>query len=71
MKVAELIARLRELPLSAEIMVLDGFNGGGVPRELKLKPVPHKISQEDIDDSADCDDFNVGDEVFIIMYGCY
>ena len=53
-----------------EIMILDGWNGGGVPRTINLGPVVRTITEADADESADCED-RVGQRVVCLGYGCY
>jgi hypothetical protein len=38
MKVGELIKELGKFLPEQEVMILDGYNGGGVPREINLGP---------------------------------
>jgi hypothetical protein len=74
LKVKELIAALSELNPEMEIMILDGFNGGGYPRHINCKPYkdsPHLISQKDVANCGDCEDIGRGHEVYTIGYGCY
>lgn len=70
MKVADLIRRLQQYPADAEVMVLDGFNGGGDPRALNLGPHPRRVTEANAENSGDCEDI-VGEEVIVIGYGCY
>lgn len=56
--------------LDTELMVLDGFNGGGFPREVNLGPAFRTITEEDAEESGDCEGL-VGTEVMVIGYGCY
>jgi hypothetical protein len=70
MTVSELISELSQYDPSLEVMILDGFNGSGTPREINLGPVTQLISEEDGQESADCE-WMVGDEVVIMGYGCY
>lgn len=70
MKVADLIRRLQQYPADAEVMVLDGFNGGGDPRTLNLGPLVRRITEEHAENSGDCEE-RVGEEVIVIGYGCY
>jgi hypothetical protein len=46
----------------AEVMILDGFNGGGDPCEITTK--------KEADGGADCDG-RAGESVLVIGYGCY
>lgn len=70
MTIAQLIARLQEYSPETEVMVLDGFNGGGVPRDLNLGPTEQVIVAEDEEAAADCEG-RVGEKVVVLGYGCY
>lgn len=70
MKVKELIERLQKQDPEKEIMILDGFNGGGEPREINLGPKGRTISEQDADQSADCEDL-IGKDVLVMGYGFY
>lgn len=70
MLASELIERLRQLPADRQVMILDGFNGGGVPREINLGPTERLITAEHAEEAADCEDI-VGSTVAIIGFGCY
>lgn len=70
MTCADLIRRLQQFPADAEVMILDGFNGGGVPRTLNHGPGLREITPEHAEDSADCED-RVGEQVVTLGYGCY
>lgn len=70
MKASDLIARLTKLDPSAEVMILDGHNGGGEPREINLGPSQRVITQANADDGADCEG-RVGETIFTLGYGCY
>lgn len=72
MKISELISYLKnqeKLLGDIEVMILDGFNGGGYPREINLIR-EHKITLEDCDESADCEGKFL-DDVVLLGYGCY
>lgn len=71
MTVQELINRLQKLDPNAPIMILDGFNGGGYPREINYGPVEDEIDQKSIDDCADCEEFEPGTMVCVMGYGFY
>ena len=71
MLVKELIARLQKLDQDKEVMILDGFNGGGYPRTINLGPSEREIEAADIAECGDCEDFQVGDTVIRMGYGCY
>ncbi len=71
MTVAEMIAKLQKLPnQDAQVMILDGSNGGGSPRELNLGPSESSIEEKDAEYTADCED-RVGEKIYVIGYGCY
>lgn len=70
MTVEELIARLSDYDPKMPVMILDGFNGGGSPRDLNLGPTPRTISTEDADETADCEG-QIGKEVVALGFGCY
>ena len=74
MKVRELIELLERLEPEKEIMILDGANGGGDPREIDLGPskgVTRVISYDMWENNADCEAFNVGTTVYVMGYGFY
>lgn len=71
MKVKELINRLEQEDPEREIMILDGFNGGGYPRTINLPPVRHIISNKEWGHCADCEDIGPGVAVVVMGYGCY
>lgn len=70
MTVAELIDRFRTIPKDSQIMILDGSNGGGVPREINTGPSFHVVEAWDADETADCENL-VGTTVVVLGYGCY
>jgi hypothetical protein len=53
-----------------DIMILDGFNGGGEPREINLGPCLRTITQQNANGGADCES-KVGKEVRVIGFGSY
>jgi hypothetical protein len=69
MTARDLAARLMETP-DLDVMILDGFNGGGVPRTINLGPSSHIISAVEERLTADCEHI-VGHKVVILGYGCY
>lgn len=69
MKVANLIRILSELDNNDEVMILDGFNGGGFPREINYQK-SIEITDYDAHHCADCEDM-IGRKVFVIGYGSY
>lgn len=71
MKIKELIKHLNKFDENIEVMILDGFNGGGNPREINNKPIDlYTITEENERYSGDCDDM-IGEEVVILGYGSY
>jgi len=70
MTAAELIALLQKCPQDAPVMILDGFNGGGLPREINLGPTAHLVMPSEGDETADCEEL-VGQTVTVLGFGCY
>ena len=70
MKISDLIASLNQYDPDAEVMILDGHNGGGEPREINIGPTYRTITQQNADDGADCED-KVGIVVAVLGYGSY
>lgn len=70
MTVQQLRDRLSSYAPTVEVMILDGFNGGGEPREINLGPHPQVITKENANNGADCEG-KVDKEVLVIGYGCY
>jgi hypothetical protein len=70
MTVHELITKLLREDMGSEIMVLDGYNGGGSPRTINLGPHKYAIDKDDADGVADCEGRD-GEQVIVIGYGCY
>ena len=70
MTIRELKKHLERFPEDTEIMILDGFNGGGYPREINCGPWDHEILEFDISQSVDCEGM-LGANVCILGYGCY
>jgi hypothetical protein len=54
----------------SEVMVLDGFNGGGVPRTINIGPKRHTITSEDTEKTVDCE-CREGESVVLIGFGSY
>jgi hypothetical protein len=50
-------------------MILDGYNGGGVPRDINVYS-QRTITGADADDTADCEQ-RIGEVVYVLGYGCY
>ena len=70
MKVKELIDWLSAEDPDAEVMILVGFNGGGIPRTQNVGPTTREITAEHAKNAADCEDL-VGQTVVVLGYGCY
>ncbi|MCL4722827.1 MAG: hypothetical protein KJZ90_00930 [Rhodocyclaceae bacterium] len=70
MKAGDLIKELQAFDPEMEVMILDGFNGGGSPRTINLGPSLQTISQQDAKETADCEG-RVGESVVRLGYGCY
>lgn len=70
MTIKQLIERLQKYSPDSKVMILDGFNGGGEPREINLGPYERTITAQNAKDGADCEGL-VGKEVIIMGYGCY
>lgn len=75
--VGSLIKELQQLDQDLEIGVLDGFNGGGIPRALNMGPYEFNPSDEDQTfdghGMADYSDLKTeeGQKIVYIGYGCY
>ena len=70
MKKSELIKRLEEIDGDPEVMILDGFNGGGAKRDLNLGPILDRVTKSDHSETSDCKG-RIGEKVIVIGYGCY
>ena len=71
MDVKQLIEHLSKYEEKTQVMILDGFNGGGNKRDINLTPTNLRtITKEDAEESPDCEG-RVGEQVIIIGYGCY
>lgn len=70
MTVEEMINRLNELDPDKELMILDGFNGGGYPRTINFGVVNRRISVTDAEHAGDCEE-RVGESVYVIGFGSY
>lgn len=68
--IAGLIAQLQKFDPTKAVMILDGHNGGGVPRTINLKPDLHVVTEEEGNGCTDCEEI-VGEEVVVFGYGCY
>lgn len=70
MTVQELINRLSKFPPDRAVMIQDGFNGGGTPRDINLGPQPSEITVADEDETVDCEG-RFEEEIVVIGFGCY
>ena len=73
MLTSELIAKLQKLVKESgdvEVMVLDGFNGGGYPRTINLGPTVDQLTEKDAEESGDCEK-RTGETVIQMGYGSY
>lgn len=66
---SELAEQLMKTP-NMDVMILDGFNGGGEPRTINFGPVERVITSKNEKEGADCEG-RVGETVLLIGYGCY
>lgn len=69
MKAKDLAERLLLDP-EKEIMILDGFNGGGTPRIINFGPIQEVITLSDALTADDCEG-REGEQILIIGFGCY
>lgn len=70
----ELIEQLNAIEGNPEIAILDGFNGGGVPRTINLGPLLFSgIPAYPGDKQADYADIESapGTPIILMGYGCY
>jgi hypothetical protein len=70
MNVGQLIKKLEAFDPEKEVMILDGFNGGGTPRTINLGPNLREVTKQDADEASDCEDL-VGQTVVRMGYGFY
>lgn len=70
MKASELIKRLQEYEPDMEVMILDGFNGGGSPRTINFGPSLQGITEQDANLCGDCEG-RTGETVIRMGYGPY
>ncbi len=70
MTVCELIIELLKFNMNTEVMILDGFNGGGYPRTVNLGPTTWEITDAHELDCADCEE-RAGEVVVVLGFGCY
>jgi hypothetical protein len=71
MKIKDLISELNKFDQEDEVMILDGYNGGGNPREINFGPKQISIKEDFIENCADCEEFDVNSKVVILGFGCY
>lgn len=60
-----------KLPPETNVMVLDGFNGGGDPRFLNYGPRVVKVDQKLIGTNGDTSFLEAGEGLVVFGYGCY
>lgn len=70
MTVDELISQLRVFDGNLEVTILDGSNGGGVPRAINNKPRLSSTDEWDPDDLDDLENLWV-DNIVVMGYGFY
>jgi hypothetical protein len=70
MNARQLIKILQQYNPETSVMIYDGFNGGGAPRDLNYGPAIHKITAQDAEATADCEN-REGQDVIIIGFGSY
>jgi hypothetical protein len=70
MTINELIQQLSEHDLDKEVMILDGFNGGGQPREINIGPTERVITTDNAGHCFDCEHL-LGAEVIVLGFGSY
>lgn len=70
MTVQELITYLSQHPPEMPVMILEGFNGNGVPRTINVGPKTVLVTQADENDTSDCEGL-VGQTVCALGYGSY
>lgn len=69
MKAHELAKTLMGMP-NHELTILDGFNGGGVPRTINLGPHVRNLNEQHMNCDTDDIETQSGD-VIVIGFGCY
>lgn len=67
---AELIAKLAKYPDDTDIMLLDGENGAGHPREISIGPYEHTINEGNENWTFDCEN-RTGQKVVVLGFGSY
>lgn len=70
MTIAELIERLAALPPDQSVMILDGFNGDGIPREINFGPTERQLTEPNASQAFDCEG-RAGEKVIVLGFGCY
>lgn len=72
MTVAELTEALEKYDPDMEVAILDGFNGGGVPRQINFGPRLENYNQANHDQTYREDLIDDEADAWIIIgYGCY
>jgi hypothetical protein len=69
MKRENLIEKLTAFPEGIDVMILDGFNAQGEPREINFTST-RVITQRNANEGADCEG-RVGEEVAVLCFGYY
>ncbi|MBW4460545.1 MAG: hypothetical protein KME47_09930 [Nodosilinea sp. WJT8-NPBG4] len=67
---SKLIERLNKIDGDFEVMILDGFNGGGYLRDINLGPCLTSIDSDNVENCADCEG-RLAEIVIEMGYGCY
>lgn len=77
MKISELVAKLSKYNPDMEVVILDGFNGGGQPRTINLGPCEwddetlEEMAEMDVEPDYSDIDSKPGTPIVIMGYGCY
>jgi len=76
MLVMQLIEQLSQLPQTLEVTILDGFNGGGIPRDINLTPHVYDPKEWEWTTNKERDDYSdihtpTGQPIVVMGYGCY
>jgi len=75
--VKEFINELEKIDSKLEVAIIDGFNGGGIPRTINFGPLIFDPSNKDStfsgDERQDYSDIETkaGNEILVMGYGCY
>lgn len=65
-----LIECLQQLPPDRIVMILDGFNGSGEPREINFQS-NKRITESNVKNGADCCEELLGQVVTVLGYRFY